>query len=604
MAAGVKCTAMKGFYTQGMVVLFETAPTLASLRWKLESKGHVIAAVEDKNQWPEMSGPALLLDWRPEVNGTCIVDITDQPWPDGMGDPKESAQIFGAWVMGAYGPCTHPGAMERAVQYAVYPEAEQHAQAHQAFVRVRLTYVKGAGEEAKVLPPDYDAQSEVQWLAELTAALLEVEGALAYFNPGGERLLPRELLEEALEESREQSVPPIQALTTVRSMKVDDAWTLTDTVGMAQLDLPDIEMATSNPQTDHEAMRIFPVNMGIYLLKSGAVMDTGHTTDGPNGKLWRTEAREEACFAPPRQVLHWREDDAPPAPEVLNKPPRQADGRGRGGSRDSGAARAASEAPSEEDLVRDAVREELSECERSVEEWMGKKDIIKARAIEWLRSDAFEKYYDQQHHEWWLIFIVALIKPLHVKELYTNAKRRIFHSAKVKQTYLDLATKGEVWFVSPVIANSQMRWTPGEYMPALVLGAEPQTTGDYMLGYVVAQMMADIYMGVGDGDRFPKLAELMSTDDYHAWRRRLVPLEETNGVRCFAMDIMLRGDCMPPPEIGFIPVLIMPGKGPVMQIPWHVVQGAPPPMPKQPRQPSPPPMPPSGGQGPPPLPPR
>ncbi len=596
-----------------MVVLFETAPTLASLRWKLESKGYVVAGLEDENQWPEMSGPALMLNWRPEVNGTCIVDITDQPWPDGMGDPEEEAQIFGAWVMGAYCPCTHPGGLERAVQYAVYPEAEQHAQAHQAFVRVRITYVKGAGQDSKVMPPDYDPQPEVLWLAEVTAALLEMDGALAYFNPGGERLLPKELLEEALDDSRAQNIPPIQALTTVRSIRVDDDWSLTDTVGMAQLDLPDIEMATSNPATDHEEMRLFPINMSIYLLKSGAVMETGHTTDGPNGKLWRTEARDEGCFAPPRQVLHWREDDAPAAPEVLNKPVRPADGSSRSSSSRSSSdvasssgstARAASEAGNEEDLMREALHEELAACERSVEEWIGRKDLIKARAIEWLHSDAFEKYYDAAHLERWLLFIIVFIKPFRIKELYTNGKRRIFHASKVKQAYLDLATMGEVWFVSPVIGNAQLRWAPTEYLPALVLGAEPQTTSDFMLGHVVAQMMAGIYMGDGDAEEHPNLAALMSTDEYHGWRRRKVPPEETNGMRCFAMDILLRGDCMPPPDIGFIPVLVMPGKGPVVQIPWHVVQGEPPPMPKQPRQPSPPPMPPAGGQGPPPLPPR
>ncbi|QIF05319.1 DUF4261 domain-containing protein [Roseimicrobium sp. ORNL1] len=594
-----------------MVVLFEDAPSLASLRWRLESKGYVVAGMEDENEWPEMSGPAILLNWRPEVNGICIVDITDKPWPDGMGDPKEEPKIFGAWAMGAYGPCTYPGGLQRAVQYAVYPEAQQHAQAHQAFVRVRITYVKGAGKDSKVMPPDYDAQPEVLWLAEVTAALLEVEGALAYFNPGGERLLPKGLLEETLDGSRAQNIPPIQALVTVRNIHVDDTWTLTDTVGMAQLDLQDIEMASSSADTDLEEMRIFPMNMGIYLLKSGAVMDTGHTTEGPSGKIWRAQAREESCYAPPRPVLHWREDDAPPAPEVLNKPVREADGRGRAGDRDvaalaatSGAIRSSSEIPDEEEVMREALQEALAELEKSVKEWMGKKDLIKERAIEWLRTDAFEKYYDDAHVPRWLFCIIAIIKPHLIKELYSHAKRNIFHSRKVKQTCLDLATRGEVWFVSSVIANSQLRRTPDQYLPALVLGAESQTTQDFMLAHIVAEMMADIYMGGGGEGEHPKLAELMSTDEYHAWRRREVPAEETNGVRCFAMDIMLRGDCMPPPDTGFIPVLVMPGKGPVVQIPWHVVQGAPPPMPKAPHQPSPPPMPPTGGQGPPPLRPR
>lgn len=564
---------MKGFYTQAVVLLYSETPQLATLRWTLESRGYRVTGIEDDASWPEMSGPSLTVEWRPGVNGRCLVDITDSPWPDGMGGPKEEGKTFGAWAMGAYGPCTHPGGLERAVQFPVWPGAGQCVASHRAFVRVRTSYAMQGGEDARVAPPDYDATAEVCWLLEVAATLLGLEGALAFFNPGGELLLSPELLEQAMAESRERQMPPIQAVVSTHGIRVDEHWWLGDTVGLAQLDMPDFELSLRRRDLDQEKWLLFPLNLAVYMVTQGVRFETGHTTEGPEGELLRAEVRSEACYAPPRQVVHWGEENAPPEPEDLRKPLIETNA-GPGN-------------PMGDDREKiSGVAEVLHEMLDTVRTWTGRKDEIKRRAAGWLQSKAFDKFYDDQHTEWWIIAIAMtatmLFRPSNIPLMYRKGQREGLATGKRLRAYRELGRTGEVWFVSSVIGNTQIWEDTGTYHPALVLAAASQEPEDVLHGRMVAETMAGLYLGFEDPSAHPKLAGLMSTDEYQCWRRRAVPADGTDGLKCVAMDIMLRGDYLPPGDLGFIPVLAAPGgSGAVVQIPWHVITGTPPPMPQQ-----------------------
>lgn len=71
---------------------------------------------------------------------------------------------------------------------------------------------------------------------------------------------------------------------------------------------------------------------------------------------------------------------------------------------------------------------------------------------------------------------------------------------------------------------------------------------------------------------------MMSDDRYRMFYREAFPLEETQGSYLTLMSVLLRNSWMPPDEVPFIPLLVMPGpKGAVVQIPWHVATGTPPP---------------------------
>ncbi len=170
---------MKGFYTQGLVVLFSETPDLGVIRMIVERQGFHVRSVEDASDWKEMQGDSLMIDWRPDANGCCV-----------LGDPQESPQLFSAWTMGAFGPHTHPGALERAKTYGCSDADVQAASGHSSFARVRISYVFGAENDAPIRPSDHDSRAELDWLFHLCRVLLEVPGAVLYFNPNGEVLKP------------------------------------------------------------------------------------------------------------------------------------------------------------------------------------------------------------------------------------------------------------------------------------------------------------------------------------------------------------------------------------------------------------------------------
>ena len=122
----------KGQNSQGVVVLFDPAPTLEQLEAALADHGVLgrIPGGDGPDGWV-FSGPALALPFRPEVNGKVLVDVVDRPWPDGMGDPEDGFMLFGAWSLGHFGPLTFPGNLERAAQHTwTCPEARELAARH------------------------------------------------------------------------------------------------------------------------------------------------------------------------------------------------------------------------------------------------------------------------------------------------------------------------------------------------------------------------------------------------------------------------------------------------------------------------------------------
>ena len=83
----------KGFFTQGIAVLFERPPSLDAIASAIATP--VVRRIDERSGW--MSGPSLLVAHRPEVNGYVTIDAVDEPWPDGMGSPGEAPDQFGAW---------------------------------------------------------------------------------------------------------------------------------------------------------------------------------------------------------------------------------------------------------------------------------------------------------------------------------------------------------------------------------------------------------------------------------------------------------------------------------------------------------------------------
>ena len=180
----------------------------------------------------ELGGPSLTVGYRPEVNGVILVDVVDHVWPDDMGDPEETPMLFGAWSAGHFGPFASPGGLARAGEQSwSWPDGKDVPEKHKAFLRIRSSYVLGSGDDAPVAPEDYDPKDELLFVTKVARALLELDAALAYFNPNGEVLMGREVLDGALAYAQKSGFPPLDAWANIRLFGIDPQWKLMDTVG-------------------------------------------------------------------------------------------------------------------------------------------------------------------------------------------------------------------------------------------------------------------------------------------------------------------------------------------------------------------------------------
>jgi hypothetical protein len=313
----------RGFFSQGVCLLLSRPVSLDELEPLLVE--FEIAGRNDDASAGKMSGPSLTISFRREVNGCVVVDLQNERWPDGMGDPKTDFDVFGAWTMGHYGPFTYPGNLLRATQQAwTWKEAAATAEQHQAFLRIKSSYVAGAGPDAKILPPDYEPVPELEFVVRVAVALSRHPAVLAYFNPGGEVLLPPAMVVDQLTFSRDQKLPALDVWSNVRLFNPNNGWLFMDTIGMEQIDIPDHEACF--PKGGYEANDVANMlrNVCLYRMQRGDVLQDGNTMDGPGGIRWRVFHVEESLAPRPRRVLRWFPDDGSVPPGPMQPPmPRE-----------------------------------------------------------------------------------------------------------------------------------------------------------------------------------------------------------------------------------------------------------------------------------------
>lgn len=302
---------MKGFFSQGLVVLCASAPSREDLAAAL--------AAHDPQQQPPAdtlwAGGTERLTLPGPGGATVLVDVVPQAWPDAMGDPQDDPDLFGAWSTGFLGPLTFPGSLARAVsQSYVWQAAPEVVPQHRAFVRLQVSYV--SGPDAPVLPEGYDALSETRWLLPLWRSLLEVPGALCAFNPGGEVLADATSFDRAVAFASEAGIEPLDLWSNVRLFRVDDHWAVMDTVGMGQLDAPDHEACFSTRSHVAGDVALMLRNLAWYLVSQGPAVTHGDTLDGPGGR-WRCLHAQQPLTDPPRPTLRWFALDGPTPPDAL-----------------------------------------------------------------------------------------------------------------------------------------------------------------------------------------------------------------------------------------------------------------------------------------------
>ena len=306
----------KGFFTQSACVLLAHPTSLDAVAPLLSE--FVIAKRLDHVTDPVLSGPALILPFRPEVNGYVCVDVRNRKWPDHMGDPKTEAMLFAAWTMGHYGPYAFPGGLQRAQeQLWAWPEGKEVVERHAAVVHISTSYVFGCAKDAAIMPANYDPLREIRFVTQIALALLKHPDALAYFNANGEVLAHEKLMRESLAFHEQHQLPSFDIWANVRLLNPNNGWMIMDTVGMEQLDRPDLEACFPSGSYDLGRVSYFLRNCSLYLLNQGEVVKHKDTMDGPGGIRWQAHHVKKELSAPPRRLIRWFPLDGSKAPPEM-----------------------------------------------------------------------------------------------------------------------------------------------------------------------------------------------------------------------------------------------------------------------------------------------
>ncbi|MES2464881.1 MAG: hypothetical protein V4671_30315, partial [Armatimonadota bacterium] len=204
----------KGLFTQAVMVLLSRVPSLDEIKQALLLACPIEArSTFGGSNWCE-GGPLLVLPFAPEKNGYLLVDTIERPWPDALGDSEDDLDVPPAWAAGHFGPLSFGGCLNQAaLQSWKWKAGRRIQEKHVAFLRIRLTYLLGVLNPDKAHPlPLAKAVSpleELQFLTQVSGALLTLRGALCLFYPAGEALRDAAFVEERLHLHRSGGPPPI-----------------------------------------------------------------------------------------------------------------------------------------------------------------------------------------------------------------------------------------------------------------------------------------------------------------------------------------------------------------------------------------------------------
>lgn len=297
----------KGFFSQAACLLTDGRTTLDNIRGALRQHRLEVAKETPASATWQFGGPSFIVPFRPAVNGYAAVDLVGHTWPDSMGDPRNDVDTFGAWSMGYFGPFAFPGNLQRAQQHAwAWEPGRTVPNTHHGFIRIRIGYVFGGNPDAPVLPKDYDALAELAFLNEIVLALLKTNGVLCYFNPNGEVLCDHATFHEVWDGCRVENKIPFQLWSNVRFFNLTDKLGFMDTVGNAQLDIPDIEVLFPKAAYDPGTIDYYMRNVTHYLREiHPRAIASGESIDGPDetNLSWTAEVIEDPIVTPPRRAL-------------------------------------------------------------------------------------------------------------------------------------------------------------------------------------------------------------------------------------------------------------------------------------------------------------
>ncbi|PHS11019.1 MAG: hypothetical protein COA78_10705 [Blastopirellula sp.] len=305
----------KGLFTQTVCLLLRRPVTLDQIEAALGSETK-LARIDACEHWA-FGQESLMLEFDAEKQGRILFDLLEHPWPDGMGDPEKEPMIFGAWSLGNFGPATYPQGLQRAAQHCYFwEEAGEEVAKHNAVLRVRVTYATGTTPDAPMLPDGYSPLEELNSLMSCVSAIAKLDEVICYFNPSGEVLRPVEQMAKILEQATTHGIPPLELWTNVRMYGLNSEWSMMDTVGNMQVDVPDVEAVFRSQQYDPNKVAGFLGQVTLYLMQTDKEVSTDDTLDGPGKVQWKFEQRDQALAEPPRKIIRITPEDGHATPEI------------------------------------------------------------------------------------------------------------------------------------------------------------------------------------------------------------------------------------------------------------------------------------------------
>ncbi|MGY8769766.1 MAG: DUF4261 domain-containing protein [Pirellulales bacterium] len=305
----------KGLFTQTVCFLLRSSVTLDQIESALGSKTE-LARIDACEHWA-LGEASLMLEFDPEKKGRLLLDLFEHPWPDNMGDPKKDSMIFDAWSLGSFGPATFPQGLQRATQHSYFwNEAGAEVSKHNAVLRVRVSYATGTTPDAPMLPEGYSPLEELDALMTCVSAISKLDEVICFFNPSGEVLRPEEQIAEIIAQSTEHKIPPLELWTNIRMYGLDSEWTMMDSVGNMQMDVPDVEAVFRSQIYNPNEVAGFLRNVTFYLMQTDKEVNSDDTLDGPGKVQWKFELRDEALAEPPRKIIRITPEDGHPIPEI------------------------------------------------------------------------------------------------------------------------------------------------------------------------------------------------------------------------------------------------------------------------------------------------
>lgn len=238
-----------------------------------------------------------------------VVEVLPHPWPDKTDWDGHPAAEFGLG--------TEPWGLQRSLEQCwVWDAAPSAVAGHRAVVRVRRETI---GVKADDLDSTQEAARNVIQLIRAALNAANLPGVLAYFQPAGEVLLPIHHVAEMLEHATIAQIPPLDLWSNIRISWLTDDWSLVETIGNIQLDLPDVEIYFKHDQQETNDVAALARAVSLRMLSESSVPSIGQEFATHDGSKFSVVKPTENLLPPNRPIARLLSEDRGDLPKELAK---------------------------------------------------------------------------------------------------------------------------------------------------------------------------------------------------------------------------------------------------------------------------------------------